>query len=123
MKEQTRRSEDESAADGMLLRLAAFSTDPNGGISVGVWIGETLPSDEQMQRIAAEVGYSETAFVVSCHGRERKVRYFSPETEVTFCGHATIAACITPSSSGTSISTISCPVSRNTTTNGALIAC
>ena len=43
-----------------------------------------------MQRIAAEVGYSETAFAASL-GDEWRVRYFSPESEVPFCGHATIA--------------------------------
>lgn len=76
---------------GSLRRLAAFSSDPEGGNPAGVWIGETLPDDDEMQRIAAEVGYSETAFVAPTHGAERIIRYFSPETEVTFCGHATIA--------------------------------
>jgi len=83
--------EGESVAQGRLLRLAAFSSDPQGGNPAGVWIGETLPSDDEMQRIAAEVGYSETAFVAPTHGAERVIRYFSPETEVAFCGHATIA--------------------------------
>ena len=91
MNEPMRPSEGECLADGRLLRLAAFSTDPKGGNPAGVWIGETLPSDEEMQRFAAEVGYSETAFVVPANGWERTIRYFSPETEVTFCGHATIA--------------------------------
>jgi PhzF family phenazine biosynthesis protein len=45
-----------------------------------------------MQRIAAEVGFSETAFVVPESGSERTVRYYSPAMEVPFCGHATIAA-------------------------------
>jgi PhzF family phenazine biosynthesis protein len=76
---------------GRLLRFAAFSSDPQGGNPAGVWIGETLPDADEMQRIAAEVGYSETAFVAPSHGAERVIRYFSPETEVTFCGHATIA--------------------------------
>jgi len=44
-----------------------------------------------MQRIAAEVGFSETAFVAPSTGYDRTVRYFSPEAEVSFCGHATIA--------------------------------
>jgi PhzF family phenazine biosynthesis protein len=79
-------------AQGRLLRLAAFASDPGGGNPAGVWIGETLPSDADMQRIAAEVGYSETAFVAPTRGFERTVRYFSPEAEVAFCGHATIAA-------------------------------
>lgn len=77
-----------------LLRLAAFTTDPRGGNPAGVWIGEALPSEAEMQRIAADVGYSETAFIApdgsGGPGRFR-VRYFSPLAEVQFCGHATIA--------------------------------
>ena len=74
-----------------LYRYTAFATDVAGGNPAGVWIGETLPAPEDMQRIAAEVGYSETAFVAPATGRERTVRYYSPEAEVPFCGHATIA--------------------------------
>jgi PhzF family phenazine biosynthesis protein len=76
---------------GELLRLAAFSDNPQAGNPAGVWIGETPLSDDEMQRVAAEVGYSETAFVTPSQGRDRTVRYFSPEAEVAFCGHATIA--------------------------------
>ncbi len=43
-----------------------------------------------MQAVAAEVGYSETAFAAPM-GQGWRVRYFAPETEVPFCGHATIA--------------------------------
>jgi PhzF family phenazine biosynthesis protein len=43
-----------------------------------------------MLRIAKEVGYSETAFLVK-QGNDWRVRYFAPELEVPFCGHATIA--------------------------------
>jgi PhzF family phenazine biosynthesis protein len=78
-------------ANGTLFRLSAFSDTPEGGNPAGVWIGDALPAPETMQRIAAEVGYSETAFVSPRHGRERIVRYYSPEAEVSFCGHATIA--------------------------------
>jgi PhzF family phenazine biosynthesis protein len=78
-----------------LLRLSAFTTDPRGGNPAGVWIGEELPGEAEMQRVAAEVGYSETAFLApdgsGVAGRFR-VRYFSPVAEVQFCGHATIAA-------------------------------
>jgi PhzF family phenazine biosynthesis protein len=44
-----------------------------------------------MRAIAAEVGYSGTAFVTSQANDTFAVRYFSPESEVPFCGHATIA--------------------------------
>jgi PhzF family phenazine biosynthesis protein len=77
---------------GSLYRIAAFTTSPTGGNPAGVWIGETLPEPDEMQRIAADVGFSETAFLAPASGHDRIVRYYSPEAEVTFCGHATIAA-------------------------------
>jgi PhzF family phenazine biosynthesis protein len=80
-----------SADDGQLSRLTAFSTDPAGGNPAGVWIGAELPDSDRMQQIAADVGYSETAFAVPGDNSEWTVRYFSPEAEVPFCGHATIA--------------------------------
>lgn len=47
-----------------------------------------------MQAIAAEVGYSETAFIAPSSGEVRSIRYFSPLAEVSFCGHATIASAV-----------------------------
>ena len=79
-------------ANGTLYRLSAFTDSPSGGNPAGVWIGDTLPDAPTMQRIAAEVGYSETAFIAPRSGRDRTIRYYSPEAEVTFCGHATIAS-------------------------------
>jgi PhzF family phenazine biosynthesis protein len=76
---------------GSLYRLSAFSTCPQGGNPAGVWIGDTPPSIKVMQQIAADVGFSETAFVAPGIGRDRTIRSYSPETEVSFCGHATIA--------------------------------
>lgn len=49
---------------GELRRLAAFTTTADGGNPAGVWIGDAFPDDAQMQAIAADVGYSETAFAV-----------------------------------------------------------
>lgn len=74
-----------------LHRYTAFSRDPAGGNPAGVWIGDVLPPVSVMQRIAAQVGFSETVFVAGT-GNARSARYFSPEAEVPFCGHATIAA-------------------------------
>jgi PhzF family phenazine biosynthesis protein len=78
-------------SSGTLYRRSAFTDNPKGGNPAGVWIGETLPPVDVMQRIAAEIGYSETAFVAPTSGKTRTVRYYSPEMEVPFCGHATIA--------------------------------
>lgn len=75
-----------------LYRLAAFADAPDGGNLAGVWVGEVLPEPARMQQIAAEVGYSETAFLCPGAGLHRTVRYYSPEAEVSFCGHATIAS-------------------------------
>ena len=73
-----------------LIRIAAFADNAEGGNPAGVLIGDELPSEAEMRRIAAEVGYSETAFAMP-QGEAWRVRYFSPESEVPFCGHATIA--------------------------------
>ncbi|MBT8097040.1 MAG: PhzF family phenazine biosynthesis protein [Woeseia sp.] len=74
-----------------LYRLSAFSDQPDGGNPAGVWIGNELPDSATMLGIAADVGYSETAFIAPSFGKMRTVRYYSPEAEVSFCGHATIA--------------------------------
>jgi len=75
-----------------LYRLIAFSDNPAGGNPAGVWLGDTLPDGNTMQSIAARVGYSETAFIAPTSGENRQIRYYSPEAEVPFCGHATIAS-------------------------------
>lgn len=73
-----------------ILRLSAFSDAECGGNPAGVWIGEVFPADATLQAVAAEVGYSETVFAIPQSG-DWRVRYFSPDAEVPFCGHATIA--------------------------------
>ncbi len=73
-----------------IFRVAAFSDQGQGGNPAGVWLGDTLPTSAQMQAMAKEVGYSETVFACR-QGDQWLVRYFSPESEVPFCGHATIA--------------------------------
>ena len=79
-----------------VLRIAAFCDDAQGGNPAGVLIADTLPSEADMRAIAAEVGYSETAFVTNSDDTNRRyrVRYFSPLVEVPFCGHATVATAV-----------------------------
>ena len=77
-----------------VLRIAAFSDGGAGGNPAGVVLCDALPANADMQRVAAEVGFSETAFaarVPAGEGKGWRVRYFSPAAEVPFCGHATIA--------------------------------
>lgn len=73
-----------------VLKLAAFSQHGKGGNPAGVAFFDEMPEEKEMLRIASEVGYSETAFLVK-QGNDWRVRYFAPEMEVPFCGHATIA--------------------------------
>ncbi len=77
-----------------VLRYAAFTTDPAGGNPAGVVLDATGLGPAEMQRIAAEVGYPETAFLVPAGDGRFTVRYFSPKQEVPFCGHATIASAV-----------------------------
>ncbi|GGY63910.1 PhzF family phenazine biosynthesis protein [Pseudoduganella albidiflava] len=73
-------------------RVAAFCAGNEGGNPAGVWSGVELPPEDTMRQVAAEVGYSETVFAArDAEGEGWRVRYFSPESEVPFCGHATIA--------------------------------
>lgn len=53
-----------------VLRYAAFATTPGGGNPAGVVLDATRLDDEQMQVIAAEVGYAETVFVTEAALRE-----------------------------------------------------
>lgn len=71
-------------------RIAAFSEGAAGGNPAGVVLLDALPAAEVMGAVAAEVGYSETAFAAPFEDGWR-VRYFAPELEIPFCGHATIA--------------------------------
>ena len=70
----------------------AFTNVPFGGNPAGVvLLHGDFPSDELMQQVAAELRYSETAFVQQNGPKEFTVRYFTPAGEVDLCGHATIA--------------------------------
>jgi len=75
-----------------LHRLAAFTRNPEGGNPAGIALLDAHPDDATMLAVAADIGYSETAFLVPDGPRRHRVRYFAPITEVSFCGHATIAA-------------------------------
>lgn len=79
-----------------ILRYTAFSADPAAGNPAGVVLDAAALDAARMLAVAAEVGYSETAFVTARDDRQRRfrVRYFSPLAEVPFCGHATVATAV-----------------------------
>ena len=73
----------------------AFTEELFGGNPAGVVLipdGEDYPSDEIMVKTAAELRYSETAFIRQLGPKEFQARYFTPAAEVDLCGHATIAS-------------------------------
>ncbi len=79
-----------------VLRYSAFTLNGEGGNPAGVVLDAAGMDEEAMLAVAAEVGYSESAFVFprSHEPNVYDVRYFSPLAEVPFCGHATIAAAV-----------------------------
>ena len=73
----------------------AFTQNVFGGNPAGVVItgGDTVfPPEDIMLKTAAELRYSETAFIRQTGEREFTIRYFTPAAEVDLCGHATIAS-------------------------------
>ncbi|MDW4525666.1 PhzF family phenazine biosynthesis protein [Rossellomorea marisflavi] len=69
----------------------AFTDVPFGGNPAGVVLVDER-DESFMQLFARELGYSETAFVERKSDFSFHVRFFTPNTEVDLCGHATIAA-------------------------------
>jgi len=45
-----------------------------------------------MQKIATEIGFSETAFVKQITDNTYSIRFFTPKIEIPLCGHATLAS-------------------------------
>ena len=72
----------------------AFTEQPFGGNPAGVVMldSDTFPKEELMLQIAAELRYSETAFIKRHSAQEFTIRYFTPKAEVELCGHATVAS-------------------------------
>ena len=68
----------------------AFTDKIFSGNPAAVCVLDNFPSEEIMQSIAAENNLSETAFVVKENDRYH-IRWFTPKSEIDFCGHATLA--------------------------------
>ncbi len=68
-----------------------FTEQRFGGNQLAVLPDAQNLSDWQMQQIAREFNFSETAFVLPAEtGHTRKVRIFTPTTEIPFAGHPNI---------------------------------
>lgn len=83
-----------------VLRYTAFSADPEGGNPAGVVLDASGLDAAAMLAVAADLGYSESAFLTgrteaaAPGARGYVIRYFSPKAEVAFCGHATVATAL-----------------------------
>ncbi len=71
--------------------INSFTYNNQGGNPAGVVLNADNLTNLQMQNIAKHVGYSETAFVKSDPHCDFNVQFFTPNHEVDFCGHATLA--------------------------------
>lgn len=74
------------------LLVDAFTETPLAGNAAGVVPDADGLTDPQLQAIARELGASETAYIVPSGSADRRIRFFSPTTEVDLCGHATVAS-------------------------------
>ena len=78
-----------------------FTETRFGGNPLAVLPSADGLSDDQMQQIAREFNFSETAFVFPPQaGHTRKVRIFTPAREVPFAGHPNIGTAFVLASNG-----------------------
>lgn len=71
----------------------SFTDQAFKGNPAGVCLAETTVAEAKMLNIAKEFNLSETAFVVPLDEPNRfSIRFFSPQTEIPLCGHATLAS-------------------------------
>lgn len=87
--------------DVEVLRLNAFAASAGGGNPAGVVLDASQLSADQMQAMAKQLGYAESAFVTQIPQPPTEltpgsvgIRYFSPYAGVPFCGHATVATAV-----------------------------
>lgn len=74
-----------------LLQVDAFADRPFAGNPAAVCILDEERDPAWMQRVAAEMNLSETAFVLPTDAGFA-LRWFTPTVEVDLCGHATLAS-------------------------------
>lgn len=75
-----------------LMQVDAFASEAYRGNPAAVCLLPREAPTEWMQRLAAEMNLSETAFVSARTDTGFDLRWFTPTTEVPLCGHATLAS-------------------------------
>ncbi len=74
-----------------LFQVDSFTAEPFRGNPAGVCLLDAPRDEEWMLGIAREMNLSETAFLLP-EGAGYRLRWFTPQVEVTLCGHATLAS-------------------------------
>lgn len=74
-----------------IYQVDAFTETPFKGNPAAVCILESYPSEKWMQNVASEMNLAETAFLVP-YNDGYSLRWFTPNSEVDLCGHATLAS-------------------------------
>ncbi|WAL94215.1 PhzF family phenazine biosynthesis protein [Streptomyces sp. Je 1-369] len=98
----------------------AFTDRPFAGNPAGVLLLDAFPDDTWLQNVAMEVNHAETAFAHPLPpggDADWALRWFTPTTEVDFCGHATLATAHVLHTTGAASGTL-----RFTTRSGILTA-
>ena len=75
----------------IIYQVDAFTAEPFRGNPAGVCFLDKEASKKWMQNVAAEMTLSETAFIVKS-GKKYRIWYFTPESEIPLCGHATLSS-------------------------------
>lgn len=75
-----------------IFTLDTFTKERFKGNSAAVIPLEDWLEAELMQKIATQNNLSETAFIKKLTANTYEIRWFSPLTEIDFCGHATLAS-------------------------------
>lgn len=75
-----------------IYQVDAFVSDQFRGNTAGVCLLKEPLQAAQMQAIATEMGFAETAFLVPEGDKRWNIRWFTPAVEVDLCGHATLTA-------------------------------
>jgi PhzF family phenazine biosynthesis protein len=70
----------------------AFTNEKFKGNPAAVCLPDTELAVDIMQKIANEIGFSETAFIKQISGNIYSIRFFTPKIEIPLCGHATLAS-------------------------------
>jgi PhzF family phenazine biosynthesis protein len=70
----------------------SFTREKFKGNPAAVCLPDTTLEVDTMQKIATEIGFSETAFIKQITDNTYSIRFFTPKIEIPLCGHATLAS-------------------------------